>query len=191
MWSIGGPYRNFDLSNIFFPPPPPCIDNDWSLKTFFFKLVLECLQAQSEAPLLLLCKFIKITKTVWAPWLNERSVCMMVCKHGSVVASRCIGFNMRADHASMNLKQFLSSKLDKFTLFTYSFVSWNLENLYKQGVSIFLRLSWHFKWDPYFGKHLFAKQELIARLHVQDFATGKNSSFNHGTTKSSSVIIIM
>ena len=34
--------------------------------------------------------------------------------------------------------------------------------------------------NPYFGKHLFAKQELItrARLRVQDFATGKNFSFN-------------
>ena len=57
-WSIGGRYRNFDLSNIFFPPPP-CIDKDWSVKMFFFELVLECLQAQSEAPPLLLCKFIK------------------------------------------------------------------------------------------------------------------------------------
>ena len=33
--------------------------------------------------------------------------------------------------------------------------------------------------NPYFGKHLFAKQELITRFRVQDFATRKNSSFNH------------
>ena len=35
--------------------------------------------------------------------------------------------------------------------------------------------------NPYFGKHLFAKQKLItrARLRVQDFTTGKNFSFNH------------
>ena len=34
--------------------------------------------------------------------------------------------------------------------------------------------------NTYFGKHLFAKQELIthARLRVQDFGTGKNFSFN-------------
>ena len=38
-----------------------------------------------------------------------------------------------------NLKKFFSSKLDKFTLFTHSFVGWNLENRYKEGVSIFLR----------------------------------------------------
>ena len=31
-WYAGGPYRNFDISNIFFPPPPPYINNDRSLK---------------------------------------------------------------------------------------------------------------------------------------------------------------
>ena len=40
--------------------------------------------------------------------------------------------------------------------------------------------------SPYFGKHLFAKQELMtrARLRGQDFATGKNFSFNQCHTKS-------
>ena len=40
--------------------------------------------------------------------------------------------------------------------------------------------------NPYFGKHLFAKQELItrARLGGQDFTTGKNFSFNQCYTKS-------
>ena len=40
--------------------------------------------------------------------------------------------------------------------------------------------------SPYFGKHLFAKQELItrARLRGQDFATGKNFHFNQCHTKS-------
>ena len=40
--------------------------------------------------------------------------------------------------------------------------------------------------SPYFEKHLFAKQELItrARLRGQDFATGKNFSFNQCHTKS-------
>ena len=33
----------------------------------------------------------------------------------------------------------------KFTLFTHSFVGWNLENLYNQAVLTFFRLSWHFK----------------------------------------------
>ena len=39
--------------------------------------------------------------------------------------------------------------------------------------------------SPYFGKHLFAKQELItrSRLRGQDFATGKNFSFNQDGNK--------
>ena len=56
-WSAGGPYRNFDLSNIFSPPPLYIFNNDQSFKMFFFELVLECLQVQGEAPPLLLCKF--------------------------------------------------------------------------------------------------------------------------------------
>ena len=84
----------------------------------------------------------KITKIVRALWLAERSVCMRVCKHGCGI--KLFGFS-RANHASTNLKKFSSSKLDKFTLFTHSFVGWNLENRYKEGVSIFFRLSWQFK----------------------------------------------
>ena len=76
----------------------------------------------------------KITKIVRALWLAERSVCMTVCKHGCGV--KLFGFS-RANHASTNLNKFSSSKLDKFTLFTHSFVGWNLENPYKEGVSIF------------------------------------------------------
>ena len=45
--------------------------------------------------------------------------------------------------------------------------------------------------SPYFGKHLFAKQELIthARLRGQDFATDKNFSFNQCHTKSSAFFL--
>ena len=79
----------------------------------------------------------KITKIVWALWLAERSVCMRVWKHGHGI--KMYWFSS-ANHASTNLKKFSCSKLDKFTLFTHSFVSWNLENLYKQAVSIFFSL---------------------------------------------------
>ena len=85
----------------------------------------------------------KISKIVRALWLAERSVCVRVCKHGCGVMF-CFS---RANHASTNLKKFSSSKLDKFTLFTHSFVGWNLENRYKESVSSFFRLSWHFKWE--------------------------------------------
>ena len=97
--------------------------------------------------------FYKITKIVRALWLAERSVCMRVCKHGWGVKMFCFS---RANHASTNLKFFSSSKLDKFSLFTHSFVGWNLENRYKEGVSIFLRLSWHFMREkPVFWKASF------------------------------------
>ena len=86
--------------------------------------------------------FNKITKIVRALWLADRSACMRVCKHGCDV--KLFSFS-HTNHASMNLKKFSSSKLDKFTLFTHSFVSWNMENRYKEGESIFLCLSWHFK----------------------------------------------
>ena len=87
-------------------------------------------------------KFYRITKIVRLLWLAERSVCMGVCKHGCGV--KLFGFSL-ANHASMNLKKFSSSKLDKFTLFTHSFIGWNMGNRYKEGESIFLHLSWHFK----------------------------------------------
>ena len=44
---------------------------------------------------------------------------MRVCKHGCGVKMFCF---LRANHASTNLKKFSSSKLDKFTTFTYSLV---------------------------------------------------------------------
>ena len=74
-------------------------------------------------------------------------------------------------------------KLKKFTLFTHSFVGSILEHLYKQAVPILFSLHPDIlsEKNPYFGKHLFAKQELITRtrgsLRVHDFATGKKHSF--------------
>ena len=107
--------------------------------------------------------YYKITKIVRALWLAERSVCMRVCKHGCGVKMFCFS---RANHASTNLKKFSSSKLKKFTLFTHSFVGWNMENLYKEGESIFLRLSWHFKGKKsVFCKASFCKTRI-------DYATG-------------------
>ena len=44
-----------------------------------------------------------------------------------------------SDALALCLKKFSSSKLNKFTLFTHSFISWNLENCYK-GVSFFFSL---------------------------------------------------
>ena len=48
-----------------------------------------------------------------------------------------------------------------------------------------LKLIFLYEKNPYFGMHLFAKQELITResLRVHDFATGKNFSFNQDRNK--------
>ena len=104
---------------------------------------------------------------------------MRVCKRGCGVKLFCFS---RANHASSNLEKFSSSKLHKFTLFTHSSVGWNLENRFKEGVSVFFRLSWHFKRE----KSLFWIASFLQNknwLRVQDFATGKNFSFNQRHNK--------
>ena len=63
---------------------------------------------------------------------------MTVFKHGCDVKMFCFS---RANQASTNLKKYSSSKLDKVILFTRSFVGLNLENRYKESVSIFFCLS--------------------------------------------------
>ena len=136
-------------------PPPPnqkYIGSLWSysLKTLLFLETLDSSHAMVLLPLACepleylrgrfsneerhqdrVCRtfFYKITEIVRALWLAERSVCMRVCKQCCGV--KLFGFS-RANHASTNLKKFSSSKLDKFTLFTHSFVGWNLENRYKK-----------------------------------------------------------
>ena len=77
----------------------------------------------------------------------------------------------RANHASRNLKRFLSWKLDKFALFTHLLVGYNLENLYKHAVSIFFFcLSWHFTCKR--EKSVFSKASFLKNknwLLEQDF----------------------
>ena len=111
-------------------------------------------------------EFYKITKIARALWLVERSVCMRVCKHGYGVKMFCFS---SANHTATNLETFLSSKLDKFTLLTHSLIGWNLENRYKEVVSIFFRLSWHFKRE----KSVFWELSIFLQnrnwLRVQDF----------------------
>ena len=95
---------------------------------------------------------------------------------------------LRANHASTNLKTFSSSKLAKFTLFIHSFVGWNLENRYKESVSIFFRWSWPFKWEnSVFWKAFFFKTRTdyaCKTSWTRLFATGKNFSFKQCHTKS-------
>ena len=79
----------------------------------------------------------KITKIVWALWLDKRSVWMRVCKHGRNVKMFCF---LHVNHTSTNLKTFLSWKPDK-PLY-YSPIPSSAE-------------TW--KKNPYFGKHLICK----------------------------------
>ena len=90
-----------------------------------------------------------------ALWFAQRRVCMRVCKHGCDVKMFCF---CRANQVSTNLKKFLSSKLNKVTLFTHSFVGWHLENLYKEAVSIFFaKADILSEKNPYFWKASFCK----------------------------------
>ena len=113
---------------------------------------------------------------------------MRVCKHGCGV--KLFGFS-RANHASANLKK---SSIDReFKTQKVYFIYPFLRRL-KLGKSLqrrcvhfsSLKLTVLSEKNPYFAKHLFAKQELITRTRLpgQDFATSKNFSFNQSNTKS-------
>ena len=76
-------------------------------------------------------------------------------------------FNLGCD-ASRKLEKFLSLKLNKFTLFTHSFVGWHLENLYKEDVSIFFaKADILSEKNPYFLESIFLQNK--DWLRVQDF----------------------
>ena len=98
---------------------------------------------------------------------------MRVCKHGCGAKLFCFS---RANHASTNLKKVLELK-SRQVYFIYPF----LRRL-KLGKSLQRRCVNFF----FFGKHLFAKQELItrAKLRGQNFATGKNFSVSQCHAKS-------
>ena len=85
----------------------------------------------------------------------------------------------RAYHASTNLKKFFYLTIAS-SAETWKIVTKKVCQFFFAQADILSEKS------PYFGKHVFAKQELItrARLRGQDFATGKNFSFNQCHTKS-------
>ena len=119
----------------------------------------------------------KITTIERALWLVERSVCMTVCKHDSVVKMFCFS---RANHASKNLKTFLSSKLDKFTFLPIPSSAQTCKIFTNKLWQFPFRLSWHFKreksvfWNFLQNKNWLRVQDFV----FQDFATGKSFSFN-------------
>ena len=115
-------------------------------------------------------------------WLAERSVYMRVCKHGCDVTKMfCLSW---ANHTSTNLKKFFSSKLNKFTLFKPIPSSAETWKIFTNKLCQFFFFAWTDilgEKNPYFGKHLLQNKNWFntrARVRVQDFATGKNFSFN-------------
>ena len=106
----------------------------------------------------LLLKIAKILRALWLAELLPRGVFTWeyVHKVTMAVTSRFFAFRARI------WNRFWVEKLDKFTLFTHFLFGWNLENRYKEGVSIF------FAWadilsekNPYFEKH--SKQAKTAK----------------------------
>ena len=109
---------------------------------------------------------------------------MGVCKHGCAEKTFCF---LPANYAYTNLKMF-SSRKTRQVYFIYPFLRRLRlgKSLQRRCVNFSsLELTFLSEKNSNFGKHLFAKQELItrARLRGQDFATGKNFSFNQSHTK--------
>ena len=121
----------------------------------------------------------KITKIVHVLWLAKRHVCMRVCKHGCDIKMFCFS---RTNHASTNLKKVFLLKTSTSLLYSHISSSAETWKIFRNMLCQFF-----FAWadilsekNPYFGKHLFCKTktDYAYKLRVQDFATGKNFSFN-------------
>ena len=104
---------------------------------------------------------------------------MRVCKRGCDVKMFCFS---RANQVSTNLEKFLSQNSTRLLYLPIpsSAETWKIFTN-KLCRFFFAKADILSEKNPYFGKHLFAKQGLItrARLRVQDFGTGKNFCFNH------------
>ena len=118
----------------------------------------------------------RITKIVRALWLAERHFCMRVCKHGlwqqDVLLFACKhefekGFELKNSSSLLYLP--ISSSVETWKIF---------RNM--QCQCFFARADILSKKNSYFGKHLLCKTrtDYVYKLRVQDFATGKNFSFN-------------
>ena len=117
----------------------------------------------------------KITKRVGAIWLAERRICMIVCRHCCDVKMFCFP---RANHPSTYFE------LKNSTSLLYLPISSSVETwkIFRNSCVNFC-----FAWadflsekKSYFRKHLFCKTKTgyAYKVRVQDFATGKNFSFN-------------
>ena len=100
---------------------------------------------------------------------------MRVCKHGCDI--RCFAFRALITQARI-WKSFSDENSTSLLIFPHSFISWNLENLFKQAVSTFFRLSWHFKREKsVFWKASFCKTrtDYMCKTLCTRLATVSNS----------------
>ena len=148
------------------------IARQWSVKNF----AILSLKPRSHVRILIYRTWAigchKITKIVRALWLAERSVCMRVC------TSRCFAFRALIPQARIWKSLLFCSFLRRLKLG---------KSLQTKSVSIFFRLSWHFRgeksvlWEVSFCK---TRTDYACNwLRGQDFATGKKLSFNQCQTK--------
>ena len=95
---------------------------------------------------------------------------LIVCLSSCDVKLFCCA---HANHTTMTLKKVFSWKPDKFTIIPG--ISSSVET-WKNAVSIFFGVNWHFKQE----KSAFYKTrtDYAYKAHVQHFATVKNFSFN-------------
>ena len=119
----------------------------------------------------------KITQIVRTLWLAERRVCMRVCKHACDVKMFCF---TRANHAGTNLKKVLIWKIRRQVYSIYPFPRRLKLGKSLQTCCVNFFFAWAAILNAFFERHLFCKTRTgyAYKLRVQDFATGKNFSFN-------------
>ena len=117
--------------------------------------------------------------------MAERNVCMRVCRHGCVVKKFCFS---RANHAKLEFEKVFELKTRQ-VYFIYPFLR-RLKlgkSLQRRAVIFFaLNLTFSARKVRILESIFLQNKKLItrARLHGQDFATGKNFAFNRSDTKS-------
>ena len=134
-----------------------------------------------------------ITKMVRALWLAERSFCVRVCKQATnmVVTSRCFPFRVLVTQARISQRFWVQNSTSLLYLpIPSSAETWKIFT--NQLCQFCFRLSWNLKreksvlWKASFSKtrtDYAYKTSWVTNLCVQDFATGKNFSFNQGHNK--------
>ena len=131
----------------------------------------------------------KIINIVSALWLAKRSVCMIVCKHGSWQQDVSLfawkhkfekGFELKNSSSLLYLP--ISSSAETWKIFR------NIQCQFFCARADILSEK-----NSYFGKHLLFKTrtDYTSELRVQDFTTGMNFSFNQCSEQESFAFLLL